>query len=821
MKRALLLLLLVLCTLAMGQSASNYRGLSPAQLSAMTDYVTIPNTSYWNSHAYAQLYALFNQIFKIGGDSTGIRFVSMYDNLQMAIQDSTTKPVPGFIFGAPTTTSLVTDTTLCLTSNTELMFPESYTVSWADRSKNDVCGNMLFSVWSDSNITIRGGLFYGHSDDNYVTGNVIAYYDTQTIGVDGLNVVADSLVNWWIHIISGTGTGQCRRIYGNAQTSAGNTAIVTTTPWTTHPDNSSDYRVSPMNQHDAAFSFVNSKHILVDGVQINDFPGDGITIEDCDDVKILNSTIRNPFRYAYAAGYTNGVVDANGIANYVGRQGISVIARNLDYPDCNILHPGDITPAGTCKNIIIDNCKVYGGNPGGIDIEPNDTGTINNVLINNCLIVGGFRGIQIGNTGAAFWNIKVSNTNITDVTNYVVDLTTGSDTRNIEFYNCTFRKANGMYFAGSNNVRFVNCVFDSLGYVSNSVDAAYIVGASTNIEFINCKFNDSYKGAIYAYGTSIENLTVDGCIFTNNGVERADGLGHATIYMNGCKKVKINNNQFYDVTHKYQGDPIHMFNCDSVFISNNISYNNYEDEIYFGTGNTNIFEINNKFGNKDGIVSRYLYNDTLINRVAFMDTLGVGFSGTTSIRVGESIRGDTTASQNHEASRNQIVFSGYRNTEAASVGVKLVGQNYAAYGQPGAECDTCSTSQNSNLIIYTINGKHMEKPDDTERAAIVNKYGVGVNSSGYFSFISDVSDTSWKYIGSDGYGLRDNSGTIEAKNSGGTWMRILQFIGAKNPTYDATVGDLWFSSKRDTLFYQASADSSYYILRDGVVTGKH
>jgi hypothetical protein len=95
----------------------------------------------------------------------------------------------------------------------------------------------------------------------------------------------------------------------------------------------------------------------------------------------------------------------------------------------------------------------------------------------------------------------------------------------------------------------------------------------------------------------------------------------------------------------------------------------------------------------------------------------------------------------------------------------------------------------------------------------MNTNGLAVQSGKYINF-----DTT---MAASGYGFRDNSGTVEAKNSGGTWMRILQFIGAKNPTYDATVGDLWFSSKRDTLFYQVSADSSYYILRDGVVTGKH
>lgn len=751
-----------------------------------------------------------------------IRLVSQYAGIMDAINDRTTSPQPGMLLASAYDTSYVADTTIVLTSGIDFLFPSAYRVDWIDRSIKTLSQDVLFNVWSDSNITIKGGTYYGNSDNNYLTGNVSSYVNTTNIIVDGLSVAADSLAGWFIHISAGTGFGQCRRVSTNTATSAGLTTITTTTAWTTPPNATSDYRVSTMDQHNSAFSLMNSKHILIDGVQIYNFSGDGITVEDCDDIKIVNSTIHNPFMYAYAAGYTLGVPDANGIGNYVGRQGISIISRDTDYPEPTYPHPANTSAAGIARNIIIDNCKIIGGNPAGIDIEPNGSAAIDNVLISNCIITGGYRGIQIGNTSASFSNIKVSNTIITGITNYVTDLTTGVNAKNIEYNNVTFKNSNGMYFANSHSVRFVNCKFDSLSnVVNNPVPAAYIVGTCANVEFINCEFVNNYKGAIYASG-NISHMTIDGCVFRNNSLETA-GM-HSTIYLNGCNNIIIKGNYFYDTISPTQSYPIYLTDCDSIYIDSNKSFNMFNNTLYIGTGNTNIFQSNNMFGPLTGIKFSDYSTVGYGKSVSLLDTVGIGDSAITSLRIGDYRRGDSTVGQNHEASRNQITFSGYRNTEDVAIGAKIVGQNYAAYGTmsaPGADCDTCSTSQNTNILIYTLNGKHMEKPDDTDRALTINKYGIMLRDTGYITFAPNESDSSWKFIGTSGYGIHSASGVLKAKNSGGTWTKLLAFIGVKNKNYQAAVGDLWFSSKRDTLWYKASADTSFYLLVDGNSVGKH
>ena len=70
MKRIAIALLL-LAALATGQTLEDYSGQTAAQLSAMTDRVTVPNTSYWNTHAYLQLQLLIERILALS-DSTGL-----------------------------------------------------------------------------------------------------------------------------------------------------------------------------------------------------------------------------------------------------------------------------------------------------------------------------------------------------------------------------------------------------------------------------------------------------------------------------------------------------------------------------------------------------------------------------------------------------------------------------------------------------------------------------------------------------------------------------------------------------------------------------
>lgn len=88
MKRALLtLLMLAWCATSSGQAVSDYKGYTAAQLSAMTDYVTIPNTAYWNTHAYLQLQLLFAR-------ANVTRLLTDYPDRQNAIIDTCVVIVP-------------------------------------------------------------------------------------------------------------------------------------------------------------------------------------------------------------------------------------------------------------------------------------------------------------------------------------------------------------------------------------------------------------------------------------------------------------------------------------------------------------------------------------------------------------------------------------------------------------------------------------------------------------------------------------------------------------------------------------------------------
>ena len=100
MKRALIiLLLLACCALSYGQTVDDYTGYTAAQLSAMSDYVTIPNTAYWNAHAYLQIQLLLDRLISISSDTNGVRYTASYmDSLRRAIYMEGYTGIPGHVY---------------------------------------------------------------------------------------------------------------------------------------------------------------------------------------------------------------------------------------------------------------------------------------------------------------------------------------------------------------------------------------------------------------------------------------------------------------------------------------------------------------------------------------------------------------------------------------------------------------------------------------------------------------------------------------------------------------------------------------------------
>jgi hypothetical protein len=179
MKRAIaLLLLLALCTFAQGQTVQDYAGQSASQLSAMTDYVTIPNTSYWNTHAYLQLKTLFGWVVPVDlvtdiyGSVDTLYYIMGGTNDYPLIKGMVDVNDPKYIFIPPSVT---------LSAN------RNYVHNGEVKSLIDV------SATHDVVIT-GGGTLYGKSDST-IYNNGQTEYDcgievksSQRVLIDGMNI---------------------------------------------------------------------------------------------------------------------------------------------------------------------------------------------------------------------------------------------------------------------------------------------------------------------------------------------------------------------------------------------------------------------------------------------------------------------------------------------------------------------------------------------------------------------------------------------------------------------------------------------------------
>jgi len=79
-------------------------------------------------------------------------------------------------------------------------------------------------------------------------------------------------------------------------------------------------------------------------------------------------------------------------------------------------------------------------------------------------------------------------------------------------------------------------------------------------------------------------------------------------------------------------------------------------------------------------------------------------------------------------------------------------------------------------------------------------YGnVGIKTSGYINFRSTD--------GTTGYGIRDNGGTIECKNSGGSWAACQGSSSAAFAAGTVSAPGLYVTGDTNTGLYQAAADT--------------
>lgn len=573
------------------------------------------------------------------------------------------------------------------------------------------------------------------------------------------------------------------------------------------------------------FNLIGKKNITIDGGFYDgladtslDYEGDmGVYLRSDTNIVIRNCKISNVGGdNIYIGGSNNVVVENVQIeASYLsGRNGIGITAGNLN--------------ADTTRNVKILNCTFTGSaGPGLIDIEPHGTNTVvEDVLIDGCTFRGengGWVGIEIyggSGTGVTVKDVIVSNCHFENLYYGVWVENVGDGVLgNIQFNNCTFTSCTvgAALKGGTADVKFNNCKarYCGQGFTSE--------GVNVNIEYNNCEAGYSTHDGIvitHAYGHP-ENfprrVRINSGRYYNNGT---DGSGNG-IYVHGANDTYIS-----EVNLQYNDD--YAVSLDSVYgviVADCIFENNGTNAIQKSDICNDIVQKGNICGDESNgyqrlVYDQYNYTEGWHRSVVLLDTTACD-SVDTAIRIGGIPSYRNSAALNHTTTNNQITFSGFRNVTTNTLGGKFVLQNYATWTGAGRPDYT----QEANFLFYLLtDGVLPTTIDNTELKMILTGKGLGLNNNAYITFSSDQSDTAWTTVGEDGYGLRDSSGTVQFKNSGGSWSKIapvlsdMNFVGVKTGTYAASQGHVWISG--DTLFHKYDASNSRFWLIDGTST-KH
>ena len=655
------------------------------------------------------------------------RWVKAYASLQAAVYDDSTLGIPGIIMGKPNEIDSVRNTTIYLTTGMQLQFPTNYKIDWKSGAYPDTCSYSLFKSYNDSNITITGGQYYGHSSDNMDTVAVVRA-SNDTIRFNSLDVDTDSLENWFIYILSGTGSGQHRKILSNDTTSSDTTVKATVlTSWVTPLDATSIARISPMNSFEDCFFFEGAKNIRIQNIDIRDFPGDGLHFGNAENIYINNVKIITPQRWFYQSPYEW----------LVGRQAITIeptAAPNL----C----PGWIGSSANplCKNIYISNSELYGGYF-GIDIEPLSASTIvENINITNCTI-GGSRGIGLSGLTTYFKNVIISNCTFKNITFYAVDLLwAGRFAENIIIDNCIFDSVGTGILIGKETAGLTiqNCTFHNIYDIpitSTGKDAEDRYGTRDliikNNKFINC------EGGIHLVDSPY-NLEISGNTFYN--CDSSTSYEENNIFISGAVNAVIKNNVFIvsDTVNVKTYRPMYMLFSDSVAIVNNISSG------FRGSNSPLLYSLTNYVSDPNTWgISSDTGTSLLSDGSVKLDSAWWALQGGSFVPLSTSwVKGEITSNSNGASDWGFLRLSaGGVGDIGTKTAIDLMGYNDNVF----------------NRKIFFHTGGALQ--------ASVNTYGMALPASKYINF-----DTT--NVGSAGYGIRDNSGTIELKNSGGVWTPV-------------------------------------------------
>lgn len=789
----------------------------------------------------------------------GERNRKYYSGIQAMIDGDGSDTTGGFLIGRPNYTEYIDHVDgvheIRLNSRTDLMLPKSYKIDWKCTNydyRGSVTatrenGAVLFAIGGDTNVVVSGGELYGNADTNYYTGNVVSTpVGNREITIDGLNVAADSLRKWYIYITSGTGATQSRRIDYNDATVGGNTKCYLTKGWVTKPTSGSDYRITPMEEWQNAFEISKARRITIKDMYIHDFPGDGMSISGAEDILIENCDIYNPYHWFV------GTSGDSAEHNLVGRQGITLgggneTRFNLIRPDTTLAYR---TGYDTLRNIKITKCKIRGGYPGGIDLEPIGRVYVDNLEISECDISNtpGFGGSGIiiymadssivknliirdniiRSDGVGIWlaingSVIADSSTFTeaiDATEYSIDVadgtvfaaddwvTLGNDAEFCRVYQVggntlTLYNSGGVrttyndgptgsthsiggkiyktWGSGSDygyweNVQITGNTITPITpgenttgiyllggspYRRMTISNNYIAGHGSHGIEDTCPFEDIVLSGNTFYNNATWNtfyfphgrrLRVENNLFKDNAYSYADSVG-TQLYIAGVNNLTLRNNVFECTNDSTIDRGAAIIMCDSVLTANNFIYGHRNNYI-------------NTWGN-----SNYKDEGNIVGFSSFSTSDSLGAD--TNYDYGNSDPGDTTVAKYNETKRTSLRFLGFRDVGAGYLGSKIVSQSTANPGYSGHEW----LVQNGHLLFYTLNTFPITT-DDTRLRAIITGNGLGLADSAYINFFPKNSasntdpDTLWKYIGESGYGIRDSSGYIQYKNSGGDWARI-------------------------------------------------
>ena len=135
----------------------------------------------------------------------------------------------------------------------------------------------------------------------------------------------------------------------------------------------------------------------------------------------------------------------------------------------------------------------------------------------------------------------------------------------------------------------------------------------------------------------------------------------------------------------------------------------------------------------------------------------------TSVRIGGQKQGNVAATTGTEASRNQILFSGWRDILTDTVGAKIVGVNNVAYNGTNAS----NLVQNTDLAFFTLRGgqwpSNADSTTESMRLTASGNLGIGTSNPQYPLSVNGtiaakeviVTATGWAdYVFDTGYRLK-------------------------------------------------------------------